>query len=62
MTDVERIRALILKEIKHCERMSKGEENKLTPDAGKVAALAEAMSKLVFAYYADPMELRPLKP
>jgi len=62
VTDVERIRALILKEIKHCERMSKEEENMIKPDAGKVAALAEAMSKLVFAYYADPMELRPLKP
>lgn len=62
MTDVERIKALILKEIKRCERMSKEEENNINPDAGKVAELAEAMYKLVFAYYADPMELRPLKP
>jgi len=62
VTDVERIKALILKEIERCESMSKEEGNKVKSDAGKVAALAEAMSKLVFAYYADPMELRPLKP
>lgn len=61
MTDEMKIKAMILQEIERCERMSNEEERKIKPDAGKVAALAKAMTKLVFAYYADPMELRPLK-
>lgn len=62
MLKEEQIKGMICKEIELCERMSRAEERKNKPDPGMVAALAEAMSKLVFAYYADPMELRPLKP
>ena len=62
MLKEEQIKRMICNEIELCERMSRAEERKVKPDPGMVAALAEAMSKLVFAYYADPMELRPLKP
>ena len=62
MLKEKQIKKMIYNEIELCERMSRAEERKVKPDTGMVAALAEAMSKLVFAYYADPMELRPLKP
>lgn len=55
------IKEMIFEEIKLCKALSDDEARKRVPDCNAVAALATAMTQLVYAYYAEPIDLRPVK-